>query len=330
MILVTGAAGLIGSAVARLLNRRGHKDLLLVDHLGQSEKWKNLRSLEFRHYMEKGEFLDRVESALQHGQAKELEDISAIAHLGAQSSTNERNASYLIENNYRYSIRLARFAQAKNIRMVYASSAASYGAGESGFIDDLEGLEKLRPLNAYGYSKHLFDLWLKRNNATKLFAGIKYFNVFGPNEYHKGDMRSLVYQAFGQIKESGSLRLYKSYHPDYEDGKQMRDFLYVEDAARMTVHLLLDRTEAYGIFNAGSGTPHSWLDLAETVFKAMGKKMRIEFIAMPPAMRKTYQYYTCASMEGLRSHAYQEKITSLADAVEDYIRHYLLREEPYA
>ena len=336
MIVVTGAAGLIGSAVVRELNRRGEKELLLVDELGSSEKWKNLPSLCFERYIEKDEFLLCLEKYLSaKTEARELsefewEKISAIIHLGAQSSTTESDVSYLIQNNYRYSIQLARLAEKNNIRMVYASSAATYGDGSMGFDDDLEQLEKLRPLNAYGYSKHLFDLWMKKRNFRPSFAGIKYFNVFGPNEYHKGDMRSLVLKAYEQIQSTGSLGLFKSYHPEYEDGKQKRDFLYVEDAASMTVHLCLQNTSAIGLFNAGSGEASTWLDLADAIFTAMKKKKRIRFIDMPVSIRSKYQYYTCAPITRLRAQGYEQNITPLSEAVHDYISTYLLTGILYA
>ena len=208
--------------------------------------------------------------------------------------------------------------------MVYASSAATYGDGSLGFEEDLKLLGKLRPLNAYGYSKQLFDLWMKSRNFRPSFAGIKYFNVFGPNEYHKGDMRSLVLKAYEQIQSSGSLALFKSYHPEYEHGKQKRDFLYVEDAARMTVHLCLQNTSALGLFNAGSGRASTWMELADAVFAAMKKKKRIRFIDMPPEIRPKYQYYTCAPIAKLRAQGYEQSITPLSEAVHDYISKYLL------
>ncbi len=324
MILVTGAAGLIGSAVVRELNRRGRKDLLLVDHLGTSEKWMNLRSLSFAHYLEKEQLL----TALQTG-SHSLYGINVIFHLGACSSTTERDASYLMHNNYQYSIRLADFAAQKGIRMVYASSAATYGDGEHGFADSIDQIDRLRPLNPYGYSKHVFDLWLRDRRFEPSFAGIKYFNVYGPNEYHKGEMMSVVLKAYRQILADGKIKLFKSYRDDYRDGEQKRDFLYVEDAARMTVYLGLD-SDVCGLFNAGSGQANTWIDLANAIFAALGKTPQIEFVEMPEHLRSKYQYYTCAPMDSLRAAGFQTPVTPLADAVKDYVQNYLMKDESRA
>lgn len=323
LIAVTGAAGLIGSAVVRELNRQGRRDLLLVDHLGSNHKWHNLRSLQFCHYMEKQEFLAQAERLLAGQKSQELKDLEMIIHLGANSSTTESNISHLIENNYRYSRQLALLATQLQIRMVYASSAATYGDGSTGFDDDIANLAQLRPLNGYGYSKHLFDLWLKGQDFQPAFAGLKYFNVFGPNEYHKGDMRSLVLKAFQQIDTTGKLKLFKSCRPDYGHGEQKRDFLYVEDAARMTVFLALENRSACGLFNAGSGRAASWLELANAIFEAMKKRPQIEFIEMPSALQEKYQYYTCAPMQRLRDAGYAQEVTPLQKAAQEYIASYL-------
>lgn len=323
MIVVTGAAGLIGSAVVRELNERGRDDLILVDHLGLSDKWMNLRSLKYDDYFEKDTFLQQLS---RKGSGK----ISALIHLGACSSTTEKDASYLMENNFRYSVTLAELAWHYNIRMVYASSAATYGDGHEGYEDDVSRLEALRPLNAYGYSKHAFDMKMHRLRFKPLFAGVKYFNVFGPNEYHKGEMMSLVLKAFRQIQETGRLKLFKSYHPDYKDGEQKRDFLYVRDAARMTVFLALDRPRLTGLFNAGSGQASTWLDLARAIFSAMDREMNVEFIEMPAELKDRYQYYTCAPMDTLRSSGYTRPITSLDRAVQDYVKNYLMQNEARA
>ena len=322
LIAVTGAAGLIGSAVVRELNRRGYSELLLVDHLGRSEKWMNLRSLSYRRYMEKEDFLARVVSNADSD--RDVRDMTTIIHLGACSSTTELDASYLAANNYDYSRILAEFARERNIRMVYASSAATYGDGANGYEDKEERLEELRPLNPYGYSKHMFDLWLKQQDFKPLFAGIKYFNVFGPNEYHKGEMQSVVLKAFRQIREDGKIRLFKSYHDNYAHGEQKRDFLYVEDAARMTCYLALDNLTATGLYNAGSGRAETWLALANGVFEALKKKPHIEFIKMPRPMRPRYQYYTRAPMEKLKQAGYATDAAPLADSIADYVRNYLM------
>ena len=321
MILITGAAGLIGSAVARELNRRGRRDLLLVDHLGTSDKWMNLRTLQYAHYIEKEALL----AALQTG-SQSLFGINLIFHLGACSSTTEKDASYLVQNNYQYSIRLAEFAQYKGIRMVYASSAATYGDGENGFDDSISRLDSLCPLNMYGYSKHMFDLWLRARAFDPHFVGLKYFNVFGPNEYHKGDMMSLVLKAYRQIKQEGRIRLFKSYRPDYRDGEQMRDFFYVEDAAKLTVAFGLD-SQATGLFNAGSGQANTWVSLAECIFAAMDQTPQIEFIEMPDHLKDKYQYYTCAPMDQVRQKGIVAQCAPLAESVKDYVQSYLMKGE---
>ncbi|MCB1175726.1 MAG: ADP-glyceromanno-heptose 6-epimerase, partial [Leptospiraceae bacterium] len=338
--------GLIGSAVVRELNLQGRRDLILVDHLGQSDKWHNLRSLLYAEYVEKDAFRSVMQSVCAQGRSAAdvhaitppgaitpaiLEQIDTIIHLGANSATTEKDASHLIDNNYRYSIEVARLATVLNARLVYASSAATYGDGSHGFVDRFDDyLDQLRPLNAYGYSKHAFDLYMRDQFQGPAFAGLKYFNVYGPNEYHKGDMRSVVHKAFEQIESNGRLALFKSYRPDYQDGEQKRDFLYVADAARMTVHLALQNRSARGLFNLGSGQAHTWLELAAAIFASMSRPVEVDFIEMPAALRSKYQYYTCAPVESLRSAGFNATITPLNAAVEDYIRNYLLQEQPYA
>ncbi|MCB1170762.1 MAG: ADP-glyceromanno-heptose 6-epimerase [Leptospiraceae bacterium] len=332
-ILVTGAAGLIGSAVVRELNHRGYENLILVDHLGNNEKWKNLRSLKFRHYLEKDAFRLLLRSILSGtnlsvSEAELLEGLSGVIHLGACSSTTEYDASYLMDNNYRYSVDLAQFCKRRNLRMVYASSAATYGDGENGFDDNLTVIDSLRPLNPYGYSKQIFDQWVRSNGGfTPLFAGLKYFNVYGPNEYHKGYMQSVVLKGFRQIRDTGKIGLFKSYRDDYGHGEQKRDFLYVKDAARITVFFLLDQPEASGLFNVGSGMANTWLDLARGIFKAMEREPSIEFVEMPEEMRAKYQYFTCAPIQRLRDAGFEDHIGSLEESILDYVRNYLLHGE---
>lgn len=319
MLIVTGGAGMIGSAVVHELNQRGQDDILVVDHLSTGNKWKNLRALRFRDYLEKDVFLRQIVLDGAFGG----ERIDAILHLGACSATTERDASYLIENNFAYSKQLALYAAANGIRFIYASSAATYGDGSHGFLDSETALCSLRPLNMYGYSKHLFDLWARANGLLEEMVGLKYFNVFGPNEHHKGDMRSLVLKAYEQILATGTLRLFRSHRSDYADGEQQRDFIYVKDAAAMTLHFL-NKPHINGIFNIGGGEATSWNRLAAAIFNALNRPPRIEYIDMPEEIRDTYQYHTCADINRLRQSGYDREITQLESSVEDYVTNYLL------
>ncbi len=320
MIIVTGGAGFIGSTLITALNKRQITDILVVDELGTDQKWKNLRNLSFADYVEKDDFLEMViEDKLNSS-------IDAVFHLGACSDTTETNASYLIKNNYEYSKLLAQWATADNIRFIYASSAATYGDGSAGFSDDQEKIENLRPLNMYGYSKHLFDLWARRTGLLKNIVGLKYFNVFGPNEYHKADMRSFCIKAFEQITSTGKVRLFKSYKPEYADGEQLRDFIYVKDAVDMTL-FFYDEPQQSGLFNIGTGKARTWNDLVKAVFAAMGKEPNIEYIEMPESIRNQYQYFTEADITNLRKAGYDKQITTLEDAIKDYVQSYLQTDE---
>lgn len=312
--IVTGAAGLIGSALIWKLNQMGIDDILAVDHLGTSEKWKNLRALAYADYMEKDVFMDRL-------LANELlDDTEVILHMGACSSTTEKDATYLVGNNFNYTRCLAAYAVEKNIRFLYASSAATYGGGEHGYVDDENSIEELRPLNMYGYSKQMFDLWAKRQGLLSGITGVKYTNVFGPNELHKGEMRSVVCRAYEQIRDTGKVKLFKSYRPEYADGEQKRDFIYVKDAVEMVMFLL--KNNCHGIYNIGSGRAETWNSLAGAVFKAMNKPVNIEYIDMPDFLRGKYQYYTCADISKLRNAGYTAEVTPLEDTVADYICNY--------
>jgi ADP-L-glycero-D-manno-heptose 6-epimerase len=319
-IVVTGGAGFIGSCFIWLLNRQGFDDIIVVDHLGEQEKWKNLVGKRFEDYLEKGVFL----AALQRGHFDD--GLGAIVHMGACSSTTENDASYLIENNYRYSKILARWAFENQCRIVYASSAATYGGGEQGYSDDDRTTLALRPLNMYGYSKHAFDLWLLKNGAQERCAGLKFFNVFGPNEYHKGDMRSMVHKGYQQIRRDGRIALFCSHRPDYADGEQKRDFIYVKDAVNAIYYCMVN-TEVNGIFNVGSGKAHSWNELALALFDAMGVSPRIEYIDMPQRLRGKYQYFTEAKMEKLRRTGFDAPPMPLASAIKDYVT--ILKGEGY-
>ncbi len=319
MIIVTGGAGFIGSALIAALNKRQITDILVVDELGTDQKWKNLRNLSFADYVEKDDFLEMViEDKLDSS-------VKSVFHLGACSDTTETNASYLIKNNYEYSKLLAQWATADNIRFIYASSAATYGDGSAGFSDDQEKMENLRPLNMYGYSKHLFDIWARRTGLLKKIVGLKYFNVFGPNEYHKADMRSFCIKAFEQITSTGKVRLFKSYKPEYANGEQLRDFIYVKDAVDMTL-FFYDNPQISGLFNIGTGKARTWNDLVKAVFAAMDKKPNIEYIEMPEQLRDQYQYYTCADITNLRKAGYNKETTPFEDAIKDYVQNYLQKD----
>ncbi|HEY1883542.1 MAG TPA: ADP-glyceromanno-heptose 6-epimerase [Candidatus Cybelea sp.] len=318
-IVVTGGAGLIGSALIWALNRRGIEDILVVDRLDSSEKWKHLVPLRFADYLDADDFADRIAAAQSFG------DVGAVFHLGACSSTTESDAGYLLRNNYEYTKNLAHWAVENRARFVYASSAATYGSVEA-LLSDEADLHTLRPLNAYGYSKHLFDLYAQRTHLADRICGLKYFNVFGPNEDHKGEMRSIVQKAYEQIQAAGSVRLFKSHRPEYRDGEQQRDFIYVKDVVDMTLHLA--EADAAGLYNVGSGTPHTWLHLVRPIFHALELPERIEFIEMPQHLRGKYQYYTCANVERLRATGYDRPVTPLADAVTDYVTNYLVKGRP--
>lgn len=320
-ILVTGGAGFIGSALVWALNQRGHADIVVTDFLGSDEKWKNLVPLKFADYVEAGEFRRRLgENAAFHGK------FSTVFHLGACSATTEKNASYLADNNFAYTKELAAWSLAQGARFVYASSAATYGDGAQGMDDRDENLHRLRPLNMYGYSKHLFDLHAQRVGWLSRIVGVKYFNVFGPNEDHKGDMRSLVNKAYQQILATGRVQLFKSHKPEFKDGEQMRDFLYVKDAVEMTIHFAehAHGEKAGGLFNLGSGEANTWLTLTRAIFAALGREPGIEFIEMPEVLRGKYQYFTQADVAKLRATGYARPMTPLAEAVRDYVQGYLV------
>lgn len=314
---MTGGAGFLGSALVWELNRRGLTNIMVTDFLGRDEKWKNLVPLRFIDYLEADDFMQKLNSS-----PGLFGNISAVFHLGACSSTTETDASYLIRNNFEYTKSLAHFALEGGRRFVYASSAATYGGIAAG-LPETVNLDSLRPLNMYGYSKHLFDLYAFRMGMLPRVTGLKYFNVFGPNEYHKGDMRSVVHKAFHQIQETGIVSLFKSYRPEFSDGGQRRDFLYVKDAVTATV-FLAERADGGGLYNIGSGEPNTWLALVHAIFHALEREPKIQFIEMPEYLREKYQYFTCADIDKLRSTGFNQKMTKLPDAVYDYVKHYLV------
>jgi ADP-L-glycero-D-manno-heptose 6-epimerase len=318
LIAVTGGAGFIGSAVIHALNQRGMDDILAVDHLGTSLKWKNLRGLGFADYREKDDFLSQVRSGA-------LPEIDAIIHMGACSSTTEPDATYLVRNNFQFTKDLALYCADKGIRFIYASSAATYGDGLKGFSDDETRLEELMPLNMYGYSKQLFDLWAKRMGLFSTITGLKFFNVYGPNEYHKADMRSFVHKGFEQIKVSGRLSLFKSYNPKYKDGCQKRDFIYVKDAVS-AVLFFLDKEDLSGIFNVGAGNARTWLDLAHAIFASLEMEPAIDFIDMPEILRDKYQYFTQADISKLKKAGFNTEPALLEEGIREYIQDYLTKE----
>ncbi|MBC8378180.1 MAG: ADP-glyceromanno-heptose 6-epimerase [Planctomycetes bacterium] len=319
MILVTGGAGFIGSAIVAELNARGIEDILIVDILGKDERWKNLRNLAYADYMEADDFSEMVSST-----DVEME-LEAIIHMGACSDTSERDCSYLARNNYEFSKLLAGWAMEMDARFIYASSAATYGDGALGFADDEAAIEHLRPLNMYGYSKQMFDLWCKRQGLLNKFVGLKYFNVFGPNEYHKADMRSFVIKAFEQINATGQVKLFKSHRPDFANGGQLRDFIYIRDAVEMTL-FFLERPELGGLYNIGTGQARDWNDLAKATFAAMDTEANIEYIPMPEHLQGKYQYFTKADISKIQNAGYDKQTTTLEDAIADYVQNYLMKD----
>lgn len=324
MTVVTGAAGFIGRNVVAELNRRGRTNLLLVDQLGTGEKWKNLLGLEYDDILSPQEFLDRVHGI---GNAA-LPEIDGIVHLGACSATTELDADYLLSNNYAYTRSLCEWSQAHGARFVYASSAATYGDGSRTYDDADAVTPSLRPLNMYGYSKHMFDLWALRMGlfakSENPIAGLKYFNVYGQHEEHKGDMRSVVNKSFGQVGADGKgkVQLFKSHRSGYADGEQMRDFLYVKDAVDVTL-FMLDQPKIGGLFNCGTGIARTWRDLVTAVYSAMGHNPQIEYIDMPAHLQGKYQYFTEATTDKLRAAGYTTPFTTLEDGIRDYVQNYL-------
>jgi ADP-L-glycero-D-manno-heptose 6-epimerase len=321
MIILTGGAGFIGSVLLKKLNDGGYSDILIIDSLDSTDKWKNLRGKKFSDYIHKDHFLNSIEKINK-------KEIDAVFHLGACTSTTERNVDYLMQNNYHYSQSLAKWCFSADIPFIYASSASTYGDGMQGFSDDNNEIEKFRPLNAYGFSKHIFDIWLIRNEFDTKCAGFKFFNVFGPNEYHKESMASLVYKAFHQVKETGALKLFRSNDPKYKDGEFLRDFVYVKDCVDVLMWSF-HNPKVKGIYNLGTGKARSWNDLAKALFFAMGKETNIEYVDMPENIRSAYQYFTEAEMTKLQKAGYNASFMELETAVKDYIQGYLMQPEPY-
>ncbi len=325
MHIVTGGAGFIGSAMVWKLNKMGIDDIIIVDNLGSDAKWKNLRRLRFFDIIPPNAFMQIA------GQKNGLPDNTrSVIHLGACSATTETDADYLLHNNYRFSKDLAVLClnNDRGIRFINASSAATYGNGAYGYSDGGKFLDKLLPLNMYGHSKLMFDQWAARSDLLKRFASVRFFNVYGPNEYHKGDMASLVYKSYAKVKETGRLSLFKSHRPDYADGEQLRDFVYVKDVVDC-LWWLVENPQVNGILNIGTGEEASWNRLAKALFKALGKKAAIDYIDMPENIRGQYQYHTKADITRLRKAGYKGEFLAVEEGVADYVKAHLLKENPY-
>lgn len=317
-IIVTGAAGFIGRNVVAELNARGEEELILVDELGKEGKWKNLVGLRYEDIVSPEELLGLLEE-------QQFADARAVIHMGAASSTTETDADFLLRNNYQYTRVLCNWSLEHDARFVYASSAATYGDGAEGYDDADAVTPSLKPLNMYGYSKQMFDLWALKHGLFESIVGLRYFNVYGPYEDHKGSMRSMVSKSYNQIRCDGFVRLFRSYKPEFKDGEQKRDFIYVKDAVDVTLHFALQEgTEPGGLFNCGTGEARSWNDLANATFAAMGLESRIEYIDMPAELRRQYQYFTQAETAKLRGAGYEAPFTSLEDGVREYVQGYYL------
>lgn len=314
MIVLTGGAGFIGSCFLRKLNDEGLDDIIVVDQLDASEKWRNLLGKKFRDYVQKDDFLRMIEK-------NELPKPKAVVHMGACSSTTETDANIFLNDNYEYSKKLAAWALAQKAPFLYASSAATYGDGSQGYKDDEAALESLKPLNMYGLSKHMFDLWAKKEGLLNKITGIKFFNVFGPNEYHKGEMMSVICKKYPKMVREGKITLFKSYKDEYPDGGQKRDFVYIKDALEV-MWFFFKNPKVSGIYNLGTGEARSWRELADAMFIAhygmAGNEGKIEYIDMPETLRSKYQYFTEADLTKLRKAGCDHKFMPLADAVKDY------------
>lgn len=314
MIIVTGGAGFVGSCIVRTLNDLGFNDIIIVDNISSTDKWMNLQNKRYLNYINKKEFLAEIHS---------YNDVELIIHMGACSSTTERDFDYLWKNNFEYTKALWNYCADRQIRYIYASSAATYGDGRHGF-DDKADIDILRPLNGYGYSKQLFDMWVKHQATTfpKQHVGLKFFNVYGPNEYYKGSMASMIFHGFNQIRADGEIRLFKSCNKSYENGGQLRDFVYVKDLCSV-INWFIDNPEKNGLYNLGTGRAQSFRELAEATFHALGLEPNIRYIDMPENLKNKYQYYTKAEMEKLREIGYDKPFMDLEAGAKDYVLNYL-------
>lgn len=327
MILVTGGAGFIGSNLVAALEARGEHQTVICDTLGSDHKWRNIAKREIAEIVPPDRLFPFLDA--------HAEEIEVVFHMGASSSTTEADVDAVIANNFVFSLRLWNWCAAKGARLIYASSAATYGDGAQGFDDEpsIGALARLRPLNSYGWSKHLFDRRVVRLLADgalrpRQWAGLKFFNAYGPNEYHKGEQQSVVAKAFPDAAAGRPVRLFRSYEPNYGDGGQLRDFVWVEDCARVMLWLL-DQPETNGLFNTGTGQARSFKDLVTALFQALGREPEIEYIDMPEELRERYQYFTQADLTRLRGAGYREPFTPLEEGVARYVRDYLTQRDPY-
>ncbi len=332
MIIVTGGAGFIGSALIWALNERSQSDILVVDRLGTKNKWQNLVKRKIGHIIHKDEFLPWLKTYGKNSH----NSIELIIHLGACSSTFEMDMDYLLKNNVDYSRELFEFCREQDISYIYASSAATYGGGEKGYSDKDSATPTLCPINPYGFSKQLFDMWVLQNkDFPAKWAGLKFFNVYGPNEYHKESMMSIIAKSLPYVKEHNSLKLFKSYLPDYKHGEQKRDFIYVKDVVDVILHFVdsfkkNDQTVTSGIYNVGTGKARTFADLGRCIFKSLEMKPQFDWIEMPDSLKNQYQYFTEADLTKLRKEGgYKKKFTSLEDGVKDYVLQYLNTKDPY-
>lgn len=316
MIVVTGAAGFIGSCLVNKLNNKGFKDIVVVDDFSNAQKNANLKNKSYRYKLDRMVFFEWLK--------QEHKQITFIFHIGARTDTTEFNKEVFDLLNLNYSKQLWELCSLYNIPLVYASSAATYGSGEQGYHDDHKTIELLKPLNPYGESKNDFDKWvLKQKNKPNFWAGLKFFNVYGPNEYHKGRMASVIYHTYNQINNSGKMKLFRSHHPDFKDGEQTRDFIYVKDVVQVCHFLMLQKGPS-GIYNLGTGIARSFNDLARTCFTAMNLQPQIEYIDTPADIRDKYQYFTQAEMGKLRAIGFSDSFHTLEQGIEDYIQNYLV------
>lgn len=319
MIVVTGAAGFIGSIVLAELNKKGNNDLILVDDFSKQNKERNYIDAKYNELIDRDYYFDWFEN--NH------DNVEFVIHLGARTDTTEFDWSVFEKLNVSFTQKMFGLCAEYNIPLIYASSAATYGNGELAYDDNHEVVEKLQPLNPYGRSKNEVDKWILRQEKQPPFwAGLKFFNVYGPNEYHKGRMASVIFHSFNQITETGKVKLFRSHRPDFNDGEQLRDFIYVKDIANVIIWMIDEwqkKDIQSGLYNLGTGKARSFYDLAANTFKAMGREVNIEFIDIPEDIRDKYQYFTEANMNKLRAAGYDKDFTSLEDGVEDYVRNYL-------